>query len=277
MLRSALAAVVVYLAVPLYAVDCRTRKLSSAETLDEITNQHRTFAQMHEVSTIQIALRRNIAAITRVRGYRNIVPMAQSVELSRAALAYAENICIPITAVEHKTLATMFVGIVAATENTDGPAITRFVNRLESGKKPTENEKAAKKAATIAARQAAGAAVGNAVGELTGQKVGEIVGKVVRGGPIGTAVGILLGASEIGPGDVRPAPTATPSPTPDRSSSGTDHERPGSIHDGNVNDAPRETIDRASRTAYVAIEPTAREKNNQRIKDARAAIKNAKH
>lgn len=47
-------------------------------------------------------------------------------------------------------------------------------------------------------------------------------------------------------GDTVSAPGATPMATPDRSSSGTDHERPSSIHDGNVNDAPRETIEGAS-------------------------------
>jgi hypothetical protein len=97
-----------------------------------------------------------------------------------------------------------------------------------------------KKTAIIAARQAVGAAVGKAVGELTGKEIGEIVGKVVRGGPIGTAVGILLGASDIGPGDVLTGPNATPSPTPASSSTGSDHDRP-SIHDDRINDAPEST------------------------------------
>jgi hypothetical protein len=68
--------------------------------------------------------------LTGVRGYTKITLMAQSVELSRGALAYAENICLPITPAEHKALATMFVGVIGATENTDTAVVDRFVNRL---------------------------------------------------------------------------------------------------------------------------------------------------
>lgn len=240
-----------------YSVECRSQGFDELTRILSV-HFHTYLAATENVDTVEKALRDSLMVLDKN-------PLAQSSaligpihSLSLGALRYVDSVCFPYTTAENNDIATLFVGLVAAIENTDTLTILSHPEDNEL----TEREKILRKAAVMAARQAVGAIIGGAVGKL------------VRGGPIGSAVGVFLTPSETTRQQDLQAP-------PDRDL----FERPGNERGSFLGDVDPGILERIGTLAQVEFStalafmgPVSDEKrgeNTRRIAAAQAIVANS--